>query len=241
MCGRIYIKTTLPQMLASFDFASRDQSVDGLANRFPTWNGPPSLEYPIIVRDVVSDAGHRGPVFVSARWGFVPYWAKEDKPSGRPPPNNARSETVATSGMFKHAYRSRRCLIPISGFFEWKAIKGQKTKRPYAIAMASGEPFCLAGIWSERKDADGLPFRTFAVITCGPNQMMAEIHDRMPVILHAKDHERWLSADEDVGELMVPFPAELMTCWPIDRKVGSPRNDTPDILDEIEVEEPDLF
>ena len=236
MCGRIYIKSTLPDMLAAFDFAARGEDAEGLANRFPTWNGTPSLDYPIIVRDVVRDSGEQGPIFRAARWGFVPHWAREEKLGGRPPPINARSETVASSGMFKQAYMARRCLIPISGFFEWKAIKGQKAKQPYAIAMASGEPFCLAGIWSDRKHPEhGFAYRTFAILTCEPNAMMADIHDRMPVILHPADYRRWLSDDPDPRDLLVPFPAELMTMWPIDRKVGSPRNNKPDILDAIDL------
>lgn len=241
MCGRIYIKATLDDLLREFGFADPGDT-GALSNAFPRWNGAPSLEYPLIARDVVADGGIVGPIFRRARWGFVPHWAKDNKPGGRQPPINARAETIATSGLFKQAYRSRRCLVPINGFFEWKAIKGSKQKQPYAIAMASGEPFCLAGIFSERKDPEhGFTIRTFAILTCAPNEMMATIHDRMPVILHRKDYERWIGDEEDPSDLLRPFPAELMTMWPIDRKVGSPKNNSPDILDEIEPEEPDLF
>jgi putative SOS response-associated peptidase YedK len=143
--------------------------------------------------------------------------------------------------MFKHAYRERRCLIPVNGFFEWKAIKGSKSKQPYAIALTSGEPFCLAGIYSERKNPeDGTTLRTFCIITCEPNQLMATIHDRMPVILHRKDYERWLGDEENPADLMRPFPADHMTMWPIDRKVGKVSNNTPDIVDPLDGDELDF-
>lgn len=119
--------------------------------------------------------------------------------------------------MFKKAYASRRCLIPIDGFFEWKDIFGTgKNKQPYAIAMKSGEPFALAGIWEKWRDPHtGEDIRTFCVVTCPPNEMMATIHDRMPVVLHQEDYERWLSTEPDSFDLMKPFPADLMTMWPI--------------------------
>jgi putative SOS response-associated peptidase YedK len=239
MCGRISIKTDLDSMLSAFAFAKRTADVEAMANAFPRWNGAPSLEYPIIVMDVVRDATEPifGPVFTRAKWGFVPSWMKEQKP-GRPPPINARAETVATNGLFRHAYAGKRCLVPIDGYFEWKDIFDTgKNKQPYAIAMNDGSPFCLAGIWSERRDPEtGLEQRTFCILTCEPNEMMAEIHDRMPVILHREDYDRWLSSEPGPHDLLKPFPADLMTMWPIDRKVGSPRNNTPDILDPIDLE-----
>ncbi len=232
MCGRIYIKATLEEMLQNFAFAGRGD-VGSLSNQFPRYNGAPSLYYPIIVRDMVREPDIMGPVFVSARWGLQPLWMK---PGGRPPPINARCEGIATNGLFKAAYRTRRCLVPINGYFEWKDIFGTgKNKQPYAIAMADDSPFALAGIWETWRDqATGIEIRNFATITCPPNEMMATIHDRMPVILHRDDYNRWLSAEPDPNDLLKPFPAELMKMWPIDRKVGSPRNDTADIIEEID-------
>jgi putative SOS response-associated peptidase YedK len=164
----------------------------------------------------------------------MPGWMK---PGGRPPPINARWEGIAINGMFKAAYRLRRCLVPIDGFFEWKDIFGTgKNKQPYAVAMRLGAPFALAGIREIFRDQAGIENRTFAIITCPANEMMAAIHDRMPVVLHPEDYHRWLSAEPDPHELMKPFPSELMTMWPIDRKVGSPRNDSPDIIEEIDLD-----
>ncbi|MBB3455072.1 putative SOS response-associated peptidase YedK [Rhizobium sp. BK313] len=231
MCGRVYIRSSLRELLANFAFAAPGDA-EGLANSFPRYNGAPQQDYPIIVREIVREPDVMGPVFATARWGFIPAWAKD---AGRPM-INARSEGISTNGMFKAAYKSKRCLVPINGFFEWKDIYSTgKNKQPYAIAMKSGEPFALAGVWSGRRNLDtGLEEKMFAVITCAPNEMMAQIHDRMPVILHPEDYERWLSPEPDPYDLMRPFPSELMTMWPIGKNVGSPKNNTPDILDPID-------
>ena len=233
MCGRVYIKSNLDGLLREFSFAERE-AVEGMANQFPRYNGAPSLYYPVIVTEVIRDPDVFGPGFVSARWGLIPRFAKAQP--GRPPPINARCEGISIVGLFKEAYRRRRCLIPIDGFFEWKDIYGTgKNKQPHAIAMKSGEPFALAGLWETWRDPKtDEDIRTFCVITCPANEMIATIHDRMPVILRREDYERWLSPEADPSDLMKPFPAELMTMWPIDRKVGSPRYDAADILDPID-------
>jgi putative SOS response-associated peptidase YedK len=108
---------------------------------------------------------------------------REDPKDGRKP-INAKCETVATLPTFRDAYRRRRCIVPVDGFFEWKAIKGQKAKRPYAIAIKDGTPFGIGGIWENWKEpSSGEWIRTFAIITTDVNELVAEIHDRMPLIL----------------------------------------------------------
>ena len=95
---------------------------------------------------------------------------------------------------FRDAYRRRRCIVPVDGFFEWKAIKGQKAKQPYAIAMKNGEPFGIGGLWENWKDPNtGEWIRTFAIITTPANELVAEIHNRMPLILAPPDYVRWLA------------------------------------------------
>lgn len=240
MCGRVNIRTNLDDMLRSFAWA-RQEDVERAANQFPRYNGAPGLDYPIVVRDVVRDASEpiRGPVFMMARWGLIPHFAKSRRDGFKH--INARSETVATNGIFKNAYRSRRALMPITGYFEWQDIFGTgKNKQPYAIAMADDSPFCLAAIWRTWRDPEtGEDLRTFCILTCEPNGMMAQIHDRMPVILHRKDYERWIGEEEDPRDLLVPYPSELMKMWPVGAKVGNVRNDAADILDPVAPEEPD--
>jgi putative SOS response-associated peptidase YedK len=230
MCGRVYVKSTIADMVRRFSFANPAR-INALDNAFPLYNGAPTLSYPIII---VDEFALGSTMFVSGHWGFV------TKTGGLV--INARSETVATNGLFKRAYQQRRALMPIDGFFEWKDIFGTgKDKQPYAIAMKSGEPFALAAIWEMWHNAKTEEkIRTFCILTCEPNEMMATIHNRMPVILHPSDYMRWLT-DTDPRDLLKPFPAELMTMWPINKKVGSPKNDTPDILDREEPLRTDLF
>lgn len=225
--------------MSAFSFAEPGEG-EGLSNEFPRWNGAPGQDYPIIVRDVVREPNIVGEVFVRANWGFVPRWSRERSPNGRRPPINARCEGIATNGMFKEAYRQCRALMPIDGFFEWWDIhQTGKNKQPYAISMQDDKPFALAAIWDEWRDpTTGLKERTFAVVTCAANEMMAKIHDRMPVILHPEDYARWLGSEEDPRDLMRPFPASKMKMWRIGRKVGAYANNTPDILDPLEEQEP---
>lgn len=230
MCGRVFVRTSIDGIMRGFAFAQKGEA-EQLGNTFPRWNGAPSLDYPLIVMD----RDLKGPAFIRANWGFI--GRRGPSTTGQRPPINARSETIATNGLFKFAYQQRRALLPIDGYFEWKDIFGTgKNKQPYAIAMADDAPFALAAIWESWRNANGEDFRTFAVITCEPNEMMATIHDRMPVVLAPEDYMRWLDLDDpDPRDLMKPFPSELMKMWPIGRKVGSPRNNTPDILDLAEL------
>jgi putative SOS response-associated peptidase YedK len=148
-------------------------------------------------------------------------------------PINAKAETVAALPSFREAYRRRRCLVPVDNYFEWRAIRGAKVKQPYAIGMKTGAPFVLAGIWENwHRPGSEDWVRTFAVITCPANELMSELHDRMPVILPRESYDRWLSAIEpDPRDLMVPYPSEPMTMWPISARVNKPDNDDPAILE----------
>jgi putative SOS response-associated peptidase YedK len=168
------------------------------------------------------------------RWGLVPYWTKEASPKAKP--INATAERVANAPMFRAAYAKRRCIVPVDNFFEWKAVKGARAKQPYAIAMKSGQPFGLAAIWEGWKHPHtGDVLRTFCIITTDANDLVADIHDRMPVILPPEAYERWLANIEpDPRDLLVPFPADLMMMWPISTKVNKPDNDDPAILDPLE-------
>ena len=121
------------------------------------------------------------------------------------------------------------------GFFEWKAIKGQKAKQPHAIAMKDGSPFGLGGLWENWKEpASGEWFRTFAVITTDAHELVAEIHDRTADPC-ARHYARWLSDEPDPHELMRPFPAEPLRMWPISTRVNKPENDDPSIVEPIEL------
>jgi putative SOS response-associated peptidase YedK len=120
--------------------------------------------------------------------------------------------------------------IPI----EWKAIKGQRAKQPYAIAMKDGSPFGIAAIWENWKEpASGEWIRTFAIITTDANELVSDIHDRMPAILSRTDYTQWLSEERDPHELLKPFPSAAMRMWPISTRVNKPENDEPSILEAV--------
>jgi putative SOS response-associated peptidase YedK len=145
------------------------------------------------------------------------------------------AETVHLKPMFREAYERRRCIAPIDGFFEWKAIKG-KAKQPYAIAMKDGSPFGVAGLWENWKSPTGEWVRTFAIITTDSNELVGQIHDRMPVILRRADYERWLGTGADPRDLLRPFESEALRIWRTSTRVNKPENDDASILDEVPVD-----
>lgn len=224
MCGRVFVRSTPVQLLKNFAWArAADLNLDGF---WPRFNGAPGLDYPIIVREPDEPGG----LFVIARWGFIPRQNKEAHATFRP--INAAAETIATAGKFKAAYRLRRALMPIDGFFEWRSTKPAK-RRPYAIAMNDGQPFCVAAIWDRwRNPKTGATMRTSAVVTCPANELVGQIYHRMPAIIAPNDYIRWLSdVEPDPRDLLRPYPADLMSMWPISTRVNRPANNGPDILD----------
>jgi putative SOS response-associated peptidase YedK len=135
---------------------------------------------------------------------------------------------------FRDAYALRRCIVPVDGFFEWRAMRGAHGKQPYAIAMKDNSPFGLAGLWENwRNPNTGEWERTFAVITVPSNELVAQIHDRMPAILERSGYERWLGTEADPHDLLSIYPSELMMMWPISTRVNKPENDDPSLLDRV--------
>ena len=226
MCGRFTQKSD-PKVLG-LGIATL---VEPLVEALPRYNGSPGQEHWVIRQH--PDTGAR--TLDRLSWGLIPGWVKEA--NGGRKPINARAETVASLPSFCDAYERRRCLLPIDNFFEWKAIKGAKAKQPYAIAMKSGEPFGIAAIWENwQRPGTEEWLRTFAVVTCPANELVAAIHDRMPVIIPAEAYVRWLSnAAPDPRDLLVPYPPGLMKIWPISTRVNKPQNDDPALLEPLEV------
>ena len=147
---------------------------------------------------------------------------------------NARAETLAEKPSFKAAYKRRRCLILADGFYEWRKEADAKTKTPMFIQLTSGDPFALAGLWESWYGADGSNILSCAIITTTPNKLMADIHNRMPVILPPDTYTQWLDPAEQspdqLGHLLQPYPAEQMTAHPVARFVNNPRNNTPECI-----------
>ena len=161
------------------------------------------------------------------RWGLIPSWAKDPAIGNRM--INARAESLAEKPSFRNSFRSRRCLVPATGFFEWKR-NGEKV--PYNIYVKDEKIFTFAGLWDQWVSPDGEIVKSFTIITTTPNQLMAEIHDRMPVILQKENEKVWLESLEEgaLKALLVPFPEERMEMYPVSPLVNNPRNDNGEVV-----------
>ena len=183
MCGRYALRQAGIEVLAD-DFHIRAPVHPDLATLVPRYNTAPMQVHPVVA---VNRDGLRS--LQPMRWGFVPAWSKE-KPKVRP--INARDDTVATSGLFRAAFKRHRCLVPADGYYEWRAEGGPK-KQPYLFEVRNGKLFALAGVWDAWREApDADPVLGYATITTTPNAVAAEVHDRMPVILPEALWEQWL-------------------------------------------------
>ncbi len=161
------------------------------------------------------------------RWGLVPSWAKDMKIAASL--INARSETVTEKPAFRAAWaKPRRCIVPADAFYEWQ--RTQSGKQPYAIALKGGAPMGFAGLWEGWKDpATGQWLRTFTILTCAANALMAPLHDRMPVIVPLSEMDRCLTAP-DPRDLLRPADPAQMELWPVSTRVNSVRNEDADLL-----------
>ena len=219
MCGRV-VQASEPLRYAFVD----GLSVPDSRTRPPSYNVAPSQELYVIRHN--HKTGER--TLDLLRWGLIPHGCKD--PDGGRKPINARAESVASLPTFRAAYAKRRCIVPVESFFEWRAIKGARAKQPYAVAMKDRTP--IAGLWENwRHPQSGEWIRTFAIITVPANNLVAQIHDRMPLILLISAYERWLGVEPNPHGLLTPFPADLMVMWPVSTRVNSPDNDDASLLD----------
>jgi putative SOS response-associated peptidase YedK len=230
MCGRYVRKSTRREIANWFAAADDAQGVEW----GPSYNVAPQTFQPVVRLN--RDTGQREIVLM--RWGLIPYWSKDSKIGYST--INAKAETVATAPAFREAFRRRRCLVPADAFYEWQKLD-PKHKQPFAIALASREPYGLAGLWERWRDPQTSEWlETFTIITTDANQVVAPLHNRMPVIIERKDYARWLGGGDAAQpplDLLRPFPAEQMTAWKVDKSVGNVRNDAAHLL-EIAADEP---
>jgi putative SOS response-associated peptidase YedK len=249
MCGR-YLRRSDKQRIAEALQVSK-----GLADLvLPPWdyNVAPTTFQPVIRAD--RDTGERELTLM--RWGLVPYFANDLRRFGYST-INARAESVATSSIYSTAFERRRCLVPADGFYEWKLPptqtlfgpdltaksakkKNPAGKQPYVYTLADGEPFAFAGLWDRWKDPAHGVLESFSIITTTPNELTAEVHDRMPVILRPQDYDLWLACDHGTSHasdpqlellsLLRPYPAERMQTREAHKDVGNVRNNHPGLL-----------
>lgn len=222
MCGRFSNALSWREMVTLYRI-----TMGTPINYPPRYNIAPTQEAP-----VVRQAGERDRELVMLRWGLVPFWANDLKIGYKT--INARAETVAEKPSFRHAFKRRRCLVPASGYYEWKATGDGK--QPYHFVSVDGGPFAFAGLW-ERWEKGETPVETFTIIVTEGNELTRAIHDRMPVILDPSAWEAWLDAEStspsDAKALLKPFPAERMRFYPVSRRVNSPKEDHADLVAEV--------
>jgi putative SOS response-associated peptidase YedK len=220
MCGRVVHRTPLDELQALFE------TVNAVPNLPPSYNAAPTDTLPVVRLD---REGRRSLDLL--RWGLIPWWAKDAKIGVRC--INAMAETLATKPAFRDAFtRRQRCIIPVDGFYEWQ--KRPTSKQPFAVVSRDGTPLALAGLWERWRGPEGGQVQTFTIVTGSPNDVVAPIHNRMPVILPRETWRRWLGEDEASTEellsLLRPFPAELMRAYPVGARVGSVRNNDAELL-----------
>jgi putative SOS response-associated peptidase YedK len=229
MCGRAKLASDYSEIRIQLKLDIEQEA----PNFAPNWNLAPTQKHPIARFD--AESGKRR--LDVNRWGLLPFWAKDEKLAYST--FNARGEEVDQKPAFREAFkRGRRCLVPLDAFYEWKKLDpAGKVKQPYAIARADGQLLTMAGLWETWKSPAGEAVRTFTIITCAPNEFMAEIHDRMPVILDPAAWPAWLgetpaTADE-LKALLAPCPSEELRKWPVDRRVGNVKNNDAQCIEPI--------
>ena len=170
-----------------------------------------------------------GVEWVWARWGFLAAW-KLGTPGSRPL-INARSESVSQKPTFRAAFQSRRCLIPCDGFFEWQALAGSSRKQPWLFTVGSGDLSAFAGLYEIQEDHARPATISCCLLTTEANALVAPVHDRMPVLVDQSHHEVWLRGSPDAaGQLLRPYPAEMMQRVPVGFAVGNPRHESADCV-----------
>ena len=219
MCGRYTITVTIEELMARF--MAEDATVPF---HRPRYNVAPTQLVPVVIHD-----GTRNRLGM-LKWGLVPPWAEDERIGARM--INARAETLEERPAFRRAFRFKRCILPADGFYEWK--RDGKRKRPLRIVLRDGGVFGMAGLYETWTGPDGRKVHTCAVVTTAPNRLMADIHDRMPVILRREDEALWLDRNvqdpERLRPLLQPYPAEEMEAYEVDPRVGNVAFDDPGLI-----------
>lgn len=223
MCGR-YLRRSDKQRIAEAFHTRND--ISSLALPPANYNIAPSTFQPVI-----RDSKDEGRELVLMRWGLIPFFTKQLSDVKGVSAINAKAETIQTSPTWREPFKKRRCLIPASGFYEWQTIDA-KTKKPCVFSLSDYSLFAFAGLWDASKAKDGQWLQSFAIVTTEANELMSRVHTRMPVILHSRDYDRWLSRDiaEPPVDLLRPFESDQMEMSAANQAVGNVRNNGPEML-----------
>ena len=239
MCGR-YALIDGKKVLVAYTALNKVKLTDEVFRELPRYNASPMQRLPVFA------VRHDELVAESMQWWLIPHWSKDGKPSFSS--FNAKAETLDQSKLFAPYFKGSRCLIPADAFYEWQRVvttqevrgtqKRVEEKHPMCIRMKDEAPILFAGLFSIWKDAEGKENPTFTIITTEPNELLAPIHNRMPVIMPKQHIERWLDRTykdtEPLKQLLVPYPARKMKAYRVSSLVSNPRNDSAECMKEAE-------
>jgi len=218
MCGRFALIVDASVLADVFD-------VDPPRELKPRFNIAPTQTIPIVRSGLKTKRE-----CAMVRWGLIPSWAKDKKIGARM--INARGETVAEKPSFRSAVKNRRCLVPADGFYEW--VRTAEGKQPHFIHFLDGRPFAFAGLWERWEKGEGEPLETCTIITTTPNELIEDLHNRMPVILPSDRYDEWLEPEPLTGEriqgLLAPHPSGGMEAYPVSTYVNKPINNGPECI-----------
>jgi putative SOS response-associated peptidase YedK len=231
MCGRYRLSRRKQIVEAHFSSASGEEDWN------PRYNIAPTQLVPVICQNPKQPIRELSLL----RWGLIPSWMKDS--SGAATTINARSETAGTKPAFRDALKSRRCLIPADGFYEWQRVG--KTKQPYCFEVGNAQMFAFAGIWDRWKDPSGNWVKTCSILTTTPNAVTSAVHDRMPVILDPDNYDLWLDPGmqdaSTVSDMLKPCDAQLMRCYAISTRINHVANDDEECSEPVELTQARLF
>ena len=218
MCGRAKLPDDVSEI--KLDLKIDFDETDGYR---PRWNAAPTSKLPV----VVSRRGRR--TLTLMRWGLIPSWAKDLKIGHAT--FNARAEGMDNRPAFRSAWRAgRRCLVIADGYYEWR----DADRQPFAVSLSNRGPMTIAGLWDQWLAPDGASIKSFTIITTQANELLQPLHARMPVLLAPDRWPAWLGetavGDAELKAMLRPYPGAGMTFWPVDRRVGNVKNDTPDLF-----------
>ena len=230
MCGRFTLTVSPEELADLFDLPAPPEQLAMRYNIAPT--------QPVGVVRLSPRTGERE--WALTVWGLIPSWSKDPSIGARM--INARAETVDEKPSFRAAFKRRRCIVPASGFYEWRKTNG--AKQPYYITSATGDILGFAGLWEQWSGPDGEELESCTILTTEPNEAVSRLHNRMPVILAPEDYDEWLGKPGDatpaqlsqLKHLFRPFPDVLMTLYPVSTYVNNPRNEGEACVEGVEGE-----
>jgi len=218
MCGRAKLPDDVSEIKLDLKI-----DWDEIGDYQPRWNAAPTSKLPV----VISHNGER--ILTLMRWGLVPSWANDLKIGAAT--FNARAEGIDTRPAFRGAWKAgRRCLVIADGYYEWR----DTDKQPFAVALGNRGPMTFAGLWDLWHPPNGSDLKSFTIVTTQANERLTPLHNRMPVLLAPDCWAAWLgetaASAAELKAMLKPYPGESMTFWPVDRRVGNVRNDSPDLF-----------